>query len=307
MKGSYPQIRDRWTTRAGEWLAYALIRGFVRLTWRVPTWTLAGFWAPVGSALALAVPGFRKRAERNLALVWPECSPACRRRIVRDAGAQFLRLGVEYGQLEKLARDIDLTIEGGDHLEAARAAGRGGVLVSAHYGNWEAVRLAARRLGCETGIIYRPQNNRYLDRFALDVLGRAGHPVLQKGRQGLRQLLAHVSRGGFVMILVDHRHTGAPLIDFLGQPAETATAAADVARRTGAALIPVRAARNVALRRFDVTFEAPVTGPDSRAMMAEVNRRIGAWVEAAPEQWFWFHRRWRSTERSRAAGVVEEA
>jgi KDO2-lipid IV(A) lauroyltransferase len=72
-----------------------------------------------------------------------------------------------------------------------------------------------------------------------------------------------------------------------------------MARRTGAALIPVRAARNVPARRFDVTFEAPVTGDDPRAMMAEVNRRIGAWIEAAPEQWFWFHRRWRSTARSR--------
>jgi KDO2-lipid IV(A) lauroyltransferase len=115
----------------------------------------------------------------------------------------------------------------------------------------------------------------------------------------MRQLVTHVSRGGFVMILVDQRNTGTPFIDFLGRPAETATAAADLALRTGAALIPVCAARDVAARRFDVTFEAPVTGDDPRAMMAEVNRRIGAWIESSPEQWFWFHRRWRTTIRSR--------
>jgi KDO2-lipid IV(A) lauroyltransferase len=252
------------------------------------------------------VPSFRRRAERNLALVWPDRSPAWRRRIVRAAGANFARLGVEYGRLERLARAVDLTIEGGDHLEAARAAGRGAVLVSAHYGNWDAARLAAGRLGCETGIIYRPQNNRYLDRFVIAALGCAGRPVLPKGGHGLRHLMVHVSRGGFVMILVDHRQTGAPLIDFLGHPAETVTAAADVARRTGAALIPAKAVRNVAGRRFDVTFEAPVTGTDSRAMMAELNRRIGAWIEAAPEQWFWFHRRWRSTG-ARPSDAVEDA
>jgi lauroyl/myristoyl acyltransferase len=40
-------------------------------------------------------------------------------------------------------------------------------------------------------------------------------------------------------------------------------------------------------------------------MMAEVNRRIGAWIAAAPEQWLWFHRRWRSTGRSRRRGEGE--
>ncbi len=109
------------------------------------------------------------------------------------------------------------------------------------------------------------------------------------------------------MILVDQRNTGTPFIDFLGHPAETPTTAADLARRTGAVLIPVSATRNVAGRRFDVTFEAPVTGADSREMMAEVNRRIAAWVEAAPEQWFWFHRRWRSTSGSRPLPVEEDA
>jgi KDO2-lipid IV(A) lauroyltransferase len=121
----------------------------------------------------------------------------------------------------------------------------------------------------------------------------------------MRQLVTHVLRGGFVMILVDQRNTGTPVIEFLGRPAETATAAAELALRTGAALIPVRAARNVAARRFDVTFEAPVTGSDAEAMMAEVNRRIARWIEAAPEQWFWFHRRWRTTNVSRALGRRE--
>ena len=102
-----------------------------------------------------------------------------------------------------------------------------------------------------------------------------------------------------IMILVDQRNSGAPFIDFMGQPAETVTAAADIAVRTGAALIPARAVRDVREERFDVTFEAPVTGTDGLAMMTEVNRRISAWVEEYPVQWFWFHRRWKSNTRSR--------
>jgi KDO2-lipid IV(A) lauroyltransferase len=289
----YHRQRDRWRTRAAERVLFALARGFRWLTWPVPDWRLTGLCAPIGGALAVAVPSFRRRAEDNLALVRPELSARERHRLVRAAGAEFTRLMVEYARLDRFLRDLSVETIGAGHLLAAREAGRGAVLVSAHYGNWEAARIAALRLGCETGIIYRAFNNRYLDRFTLDLIPVAGRPVLQKGRQGMRQLVRHVGRGGFVMVLVDQRTTGAPLIDFLGRPAETATAPAELALKTGAALIPVRATRNAAARRFDVSFEPPVTGSDARAMMAEVNRRIGAWVEERPEQWFWFHRRWR--------------
>ena len=302
---SHYQRRDRWSTRAGEWVLFALAWCFRWLTRPLPVWTLARLAAPVGGALALAVPTFRRRAEANLALVWPDRPPAERRRIARAAGAAFTRLMVEYTHLDRFLRDLDIDAQGAEHLQAARAAGRGAVLVTAHYGNWEAARLAALRLGCETGIIYRAFNNRYLDRFTMELIPAAGRPVLQKGRQGMRQLIGHVGRGGFALILVDQRNSGAPFIDFLGQPAETVTVAADLALKSGAALIPVRATRNVAARRFDVVFEPPVTGDDAVAMMAEVNRRIGAWIDERTEQWFWFHRRWRQTTRSRSVPEQE--
>ena len=299
MSGAYHHVRDWWTTRAVEWVLYALAWCCRWITWPVPTWTLAGLLAPIGGALMMAVPKVRRRALDNLALVWPDMPETERRRIAKGAARQFSRLAIEYARLDKVVREISLEVQGTEHLQAALDAGKGAVLVSAHYGNWEAARLAAMQAGAETGIIYRAFNNRYLDRFTMDLIPCAGAPVLQKGRKGMRQLVAHVARGGFVMILVDQRNTGAPQIDFMGHPAETVTAAADLALRTGAALIPARAARNVAERRFDVSFEAPVTGDNAEEMMAEVNARIGAWVEEQPEQWFWFHRRWRQTSRSR--------
>jgi KDO2-lipid IV(A) lauroyltransferase len=206
---------------------------------------------------------------------------------------------VEYSRLDRALAGLDIRVAGAEHLLAARAAGRGAVIVTAHFGNWEAARMAALGLGCETGLFYRGFNNRYFRRHTPFLISGAGRPVLEKGAKGSRRLVSHVERGGFVMILVDQRITGAPFMDFLGRPAETATSAARMALGTGAALIPVRAARNVEMRRFEVTFEPPVTGDDPHAMMAEVNRRISGWIEAAPEQWFWFHRRWRTTIRSR--------
>ncbi|MEM7669366.1 MAG: lysophospholipid acyltransferase family protein, partial [Pseudomonadota bacterium] len=179
-----------------------------------------------------------------------------------------------------------------------RPKGTGAILVTGHYGNWEAVRFAAQAMGHQSGIIYRAFNNRYLDRFTLNLIPAVGEPILQKGG-GIRQLFAHVKKGGVVMILVDQRNTGAPYLDFLGKPAETVTAAAEMAAKTGAALIPAVGRRDLAAGKFHVRFETPVAAADPATMMQEVNDRLGAWIIEAPDQWFWLHRRWRTTTRSR--------
>ena len=102
-------------------------------------------------------------------------------------------------------------------------------------------------------------------------------------------------RDGFVLL----REVG---VDYEGGVLDLRSRVAiQMAHRTGAALIPVRAMRNVAEKRFDVTFDAPILRDDPTATMQAVNDRIGEWIEEAPEQWLWFHRRWRQTLRSRPA------
>ena len=296
---AYVWTRDRWSTRAREWLVYAAAHAFRLLTWPVGTWTLAAALAPAGGLVALAVPGFRRRAEENLALVWPHLDARARRAIVAEAGRQFLRLMVEYGQLDRMTREVEIETSGMEHLEAVTRSGRGAVILSAHYGNWEAVRIAARRADIEVGILYRAFNNRYLDRFGLGLIPCAGAPVLHKGPAGLREMMRHVKAGGVVMVLADQRNSGAPFIDFLGHPAETPTSPAEIAARSGAALLTARGRRDVGARRFAVEIGPPVEAENAEAAMAEVNARIGRWIVETPGQWLWFHRRWRATRRSR--------
>ena len=112
-------------------------------------------------------------------------------------------------------------------------------------------------------------------------------------------MLDHLRTGGKIMILVDQRNSGAPFLEFMGHPAETVTVAAQLAIKTGAALVPVRASRDIVNRCFDVTIEAAVAVSDAESMMRTVNDRISVWINEKPEQWFWFHRRWRSTSKSR--------
>ena len=122
----------------------------------------------------------------------------------------------------------------------------------------------------------------------------------------MSQLVRHVVRGGAITVLIDQRNTGAPLIPFMGELAETATALAELSARTGAPLIPTRARRLEDGLSFDVRFEDPIPPGDPVEMMTEMNRRIEAWVDEEPGQWFWLHRRWKHRQRQLAQEAAED-
>jgi KDO2-lipid IV(A) lauroyltransferase len=261
-------------------------------------WAIRAFGF-VGRAILPATP-FAHRIFANIAAVRPEWDMAARRRIAAEVGDNFGRTLAEYIRMPSVAvRPERRRVEGLTHLSEALAAGRGAVLVSAHFGNWEAARLAARDAGVEVGILYRAFNNRWFDALSLPRIRAAGEPVLHKGRGGSRGILAHLKRGGAIMVLLDQRATGAPRLPFMGQPAETATAVAALCARSGAPLIPVVATRDATGLGFDIRFEPPIPPGAPEAMTEAVNHRIGAWVEAAPGQWFWLHDRWRLGRRAR--------
>ncbi len=253
-----------------------------------------------GTALAAALarplaPVLRARALANLRLALPELSDAEHRRIVGGMADHLTRLAVEYLHLAELRDDpARIAVEGLEHLEDARAAGRGALLVTGHFGNWEAVRAACARIDYTPAILYRQFNTRRIDEEGQRRMRALDAPLFHKGRRGTLGMLRHVRKGGAAMILCDQRFSGAPLVPFFGHPARTALAPAQIAREYGAALLTVRGVRRGRSSAFDVTVDPPMDTADTtpEAMMAEVNRRLEGWVRAHPEQYFWLHNRW---------------
>lgn len=256
--------------------------------WRAGNW--AGWCGrAIGSRL-----WFMRRARQAIDHVRPDADAALRRRIYRGCLDCFARTMVGYLHLAELfgGEAAEIEVEGLENLLAAQQAAGGRVIfATAHFGNWEGVRAIAARHGQAPAIIYRALNNREVDAECFELLTSMGWPAFRKGRQGGRDLFRHVREGGSAMILVDHRMGGAPILDFMGKPAETSIAAAQLARKFEAPLIT--ACARWTPRGLKVLFEPPVRPDDPVRMMQDVNDRIGAWIDAWPEQWLWLHRRWR--------------
>jgi Kdo2-lipid IVA lauroyltransferase/acyltransferase len=246
-------------------------------------------------ALVALVPDMRRRVDGNLRLIFPQMPAAERRRIRAAMADSFGRTMIEVmSRRDFQARHAWTGPDGPGWaaLREAQAAGRGALLVSGHFGQWEAVRAALAANGIEAGALIRPIKNPYLNRDYLACVEAGGRPVVGRDSSGLRDLVRHLRRGGIMAVLLDQYTRRGLAVDFLGQPAPSGTFMAELALKYGAPMIPVYGTRQPDGLRVAVEFEAPIPPTTPEAMTQAAADSLAARVRACPEQYFWLHRRW---------------
>jgi Kdo2-lipid IVA lauroyltransferase/acyltransferase len=243
-------------------------------------------------------------AEDNLARAFPGWDDARRRAVALGVYGHFGRtlldiLWMARHERDEILRQVDVT--GAEHVEAARAAGRGALLVTAHVGNWELHGVAHGWLFGAIGVIARPLDNPALDARLCAFRRRPGNTVIYKKR-ALPQVLRLLRENRAVAILIDQnvQQGDGVFVDFFGRKAATTTAAAALALKTGCALIPTHTELGED-GRYRLEYEPPLAWPPTGDRAADIQRVtqelttvIERWVERRPEQWLWLHRRWKT-------------
>ncbi|WP_411889885.1 lysophospholipid acyltransferase family protein [Yoonia sp. SDW83-1] len=279
-----------------DWLADRALRGLISTVLRLPYETRVPM---MGSALRRAIGplvGYRKRAEENLALIYPDMDETARRDLAESCCDNFGRTLIENYSWEEFGTRLADTTPTGAGLEAlaeAAAAKRPVIFVTAHFGNHEAPRQVLTRMGHTIGGLYRPMQNAYFNAHYAKTMTSWGGPVFEQGRRGTMGFARHLKSGGMGTLLFDVSATGLK-IPFLGKPAHTATSAADIALRLDALVIPYFGIRQPDGLSFAVEVEAPVAHMTPKAMMTELTGRLEAQIARNPAQWFWIHRRWKA-------------
>ena len=281
---------------AADFFANLVLRFLIGLALILPYETRVPLMGFLTRRLIAPLVGYRRRARDNLAMIWPDMLEADRHAIADACCDNAGRTLIEnYSTRTLMARMAQTPIEGPGlaALEAAQAAGKPAILVSGHFGNYEAARAALVGRGYQIGGLYRPMKNAFFNDHYVRTMEAFGGPVFPQGRQGTAGFVRHLKSGGQLVLLFDQNVHGAKLMNFLGKRAATATSAAELALRYDAALIPFYATRKPDGTSFEITLEAPVPVSNPVTMTEALNDSLAARIIARPGQWFWIHRRWR--------------
>lgn len=258
--------------------------------WRVPLfgWIMSRIVAPIA--------GYDKRIRENLAHVLPDLSEKEVRRLCRtvpdNSGRSLIEIysGEEF---KKRASAVEIEGPGLKAMEEARAAGRPVVLVTGHFGNYDAPRAALIARGFNVGALYRPMSNKFFNAHYERSIARIGTPIFPRGRKGLSQMIKFLRGGGVLGFFIDNHVGGGELIDFFGQPAPTSLSAAEMALKYDALILSVYGVRLENGLDFKIVINAPIEHSTPEQMLEKLSQELEDMVLQHMDQWFWIHRRWK--------------
>ena len=239
----------------------------------------------------------KQRALDHLGIAFPEMSHVERRNLAfrcfaHNAMTLLEVLHLMKGDCASIARVS--RAEGWENVEAAQASGRPLVMFTGHIGNWE---ILAATVGCKIGLttVARGRDEPALEQVIGGFRERFGTKTLNRGEGGTAKDLLRVLRQGQALgMLIDQdTRVQGVWVPFFGRSAFTPVGGTRLALRTNAIVIPCfdeRLPDGSHVVRFHPALELPEDEVEATALMT---RAIEDHIRRAPEQWVWWHKRWR--------------
>lgn len=244
----------------------------------------------------------RKVALANLALAFPERPAAERSRILaahyRDVGMMMCEAARGAATLHAQAGEVVVHTRGLEHLEEAKLAGRGAIILTAHFGDFGLLGAWLGRLN-PLYMFGKPLQNPAVEALLVQTCEETGMRRIVGG-VGLRRLVAGLRSNHWVMMLADQdAGRDGVFVPFMGRLCSTTAAPAEISLRTGAPIIMAFITRREDGRNdVDVLPPLVLDRPDradavERLTAAHV-ATLERWVRMHPHMWFWLHRRWKT-------------
>jgi KDO2-lipid IV(A) lauroyltransferase len=293
---------------APRWWPYWLGLGLLRLIAFLPFSVQLAAGGGLGALLYRAMPKRRLIAARNLAVCFRARDAE---EIATLTRAHFGALGIAVCEMSlswwASDRRIDrlFTIEGLEHLQAARDLGRGVILVSAHFTTLEiAGRLLTRHI--ESDAMYRPHRNPFINEMLRRGRERSASQTIPK--DDARAMLRSLRDKRIVWYAPDqsYRRKHGALVSFFGVPAWTNTGTSRMARLSGAPVVSYSCIRLPGTCGYRLTIKPPLENFPTDDPVAD-SERLNRWFEtavlAAPEQYLWIHRKFKQVPSPEYADI----
>lgn len=232
--------------------------------------------------------------------------------LVRRVFNNFVRTTIEFSRFEKLGREGVRAIvdpQGREIMTEALSHGKGAIIVTAHFGNWELLGAWPAAEGIPMDFLVGRQHNAKVDALLngyREAMGVGIIPLATSARSVFKALKQGRLTG---MVADQHAASGGIVLNFFGRPASTPQGPALFSIRTGAPILPFLLRRE----RYDrhVVIPSPaIWPPNSGNEEADIRHITSAYtkvfedgIRKYPDQWLWTHRRWKVPESATGTPV----
>ncbi|MFR4650868.1 MAG: lysophospholipid acyltransferase family protein [Phascolarctobacterium sp.] len=285
-------------------LGYYIVKLFSKLMCISPRFVrnlLAHF---LGSVAVLVVPRWRMQmAEANIR----EClgvSDERAKQIAADSLHRFGRMVIEvmrFPLLNEKTIHEQVQVEGLEYLETAYAEGKGVIMATGHYGNWELLGATVALHGYPMLSITRKQNNSHMDKTINEFREMVGQQVTyNRGKHGLLAISRMLKEKNLLGVLFDQdTNDDGVELDLFGKRSVIPMGAAALSRIYGSPILPIFMHNNddgTCCAKIYPPLYTPKTG-DKQRDFYQVTRKLVDILEMEiinhPEMWFWVHDRWK--------------
>ena len=232
-----------------------------------------------------------------------ELTPTAREHLARASFMNIARCFCELAKIDEIRarRDEYFEVEGEEHAQALRAAGKAAIIITGHIGNWELLGAYFAWRGFPVAAIARRIYAERMNRQLVDFRKRQGvETILRESPHSAVQILKALRKNSLLSMVIDQdTHAPSVSVPFFGRMARTPAAAAALAIRRELSVSAV-----FIQRRGEFGHRITVSPPfviersdDRRADIAALTRQFNAALEAQirrnPAEWAWWQRRWR--------------
>ncbi len=284
--------------------AILLARAISRLFWLFNRQFLYRVADLGGLLFYLLFPTYRNNVMSNLShVLGPDASERELRRVTRSAFRTSARNFADLTRVPHISRDQFLasvrTSDGAlETLDKVVASGRGGVLVTAHYGAFDYVGQIIWLHGYSLTLLTARTVPEFVDAAISHLRGSRGARMEPATPGGLRRTLSALKRGELIGIVADRDFfQNGKQVTFFGRRTTLPPGPIRIARDSGAPIIPTFARREG--DGFYMEVEEPFMVPKTNDVEADVQRGLERLVavferhlRAAPDQWVMFQRVW---------------
>lgn len=282
-----------------EYIVFLFFVGLTRLLGWKGTRKLALF---LGDFFYRIVPIRREVVLKNLRTAFPEKSEEEIKKIAHETYRGFALTFLEAFLIPSMSREEILSkfqVVNGELLKELDESGKGGILLTAHIGNWELGAVATGLLTKDgVHVLTKPQRNPYVTRWFDNMRASKGNTVISVA-EGTRGLLNALQSGKIIGIVGDQR---APRenerVLVFNQPTPLYFGTASIALKTGAPVLLVLIGRKsdgsyeIMFKKFEYS---DLIGKEKAGVL--FNQRymneVEKFIRRYPEQWFWMHDIWK--------------